>query len=392
LAQVFALPALLPQHQHQHYNHRPRLKMSNLLEFPPSTLPSNIRDPPYVIFGINGEVVCYKLPRRIPLNAVLHFMPKLAQYVLPEPQNLPKEIALGVLDAPHVGIDIYLDITSSSFHRIILTVLQSAGIFVPKERFEVTCTRIALVAVHRAWLLLELPSAGLDGLIIQLKADLMMGTAIRLNEIKMFWNNFPANSDMLHIMAINYVQSHIAHQYAPKEFSAIRHWSLATQERWNVFKAAEELHPEFGKKLSADSSSEGSVNSEITEEKLKAMEKAQLEEADEEAAQEVLNKKAKAEGKKPASQGSKKTKSKGSKKTASKGPKKTSMEGAAPKATMAKSMESKDQSGATDDMATKLADALQQVQLKRESESAEEDEEAKETLQPTVYDGSENPK
>jgi hypothetical protein len=370
--------------------------MSHLLDFPPSTLPSNICDPPYVIFGINGEVVCHKLPRRIPLNAVLHFVPKLAQYVLPEPQNLPKEVALGVLDAPHVGIDIHLDMTSSSFHRIMLTVLQSAGMFVPKDRFEVTCTKIALVAVYKAWLLLELPPAGLDRLIIQLKAELMMGPAVRLNEIKMFWDNFPTNSDMLHIMAINYVQSHIAHHYAPAEFIAIREWSLATPERWNVFKTAEELHPEFGKKLCPEPSSEDPIDSETAEEKLKAMEKAMdkaLMEADEEAAQEALNKKTKAEGKKPASQGSKKTKSKskgkGPKQTASQGTKQTSMEGAAPKATMAKSMGSKDYSDMTDDM---LADLLQQeAQLKHKAEKAKEEEEAKETLQPTVYDGSENP-
>jgi hypothetical protein len=74
--------------------------MSYLLQFPPSTLPDKILGPPFVIFGINGVSVVDKLPARSPLNAVLHFIPKLAQYVLPAPENLPPDVAQGALRTP----------------------------------------------------------------------------------------------------------------------------------------------------------------------------------------------------------------------------------------------------------------------------------------------------
>jgi hypothetical protein len=63
--------------------------MAYLLEFPPSMLPDDIRKPPYIIFGIKGESVVAMLPKLIPLNAVLRFIPNLAQYVVPAPENLP---------------------------------------------------------------------------------------------------------------------------------------------------------------------------------------------------------------------------------------------------------------------------------------------------------------
>jgi hypothetical protein len=349
--------------------------MAFLLQFPPSTLPDNIREPPYVIFGINGTSVREKLPKRIPLNAVLHFVPKLAQYVLPEPQDLPPELAL---EAPHVGIDIHLDVTVGSFHRVILKVLEAAGMFVPQERLQLAPTTIASVAIRKTWLLLELPPAGLDAILIHLQTQLMTGPPVRLNEMKMLWNGFPADSMMIRLMAVNYMQSYVANHYPSSEFKAMRMWSLDDPERWNVFEAAEKLYPEFGKKLWSLPSSQYLVNDDTVEDKAKAMEMEQKE-ADEAAAQEVLSKKKKGKEKKISKQKLKKA---------------MSMEELEPNATMHKSMKwtpasgGKDGADTVDNMATKLTDALQKVQLEREAESAADDEAAKETLQPTVYDAS----
>jgi hypothetical protein len=110
--------------------------MSYLLEFPHSTLPDKSPAPPFIEFAINGVNVVGKLPSRIPLTAVLHFIPKLSEYVLPAPRNLPADLAQEALLIPRVGIEIRLDIDAGSLQRIVLKVLQSAGGAVPKNLFQ----------------------------------------------------------------------------------------------------------------------------------------------------------------------------------------------------------------------------------------------------------------
>jgi hypothetical protein len=227
-----------------------RAAMAYLLEFLPSTLPEDIRAPPYVIFGIKGHSVVESLPSRIPLNAVLHFAPKLAQWLLPVPKSLPPAATQVNLHTPFVGIDIHLDIGIASLQRIIFKIVQAAGFPVPKKLFFYPPSLFTSISICKTWLLLELPCAGLDGLHIHMQTRLMTGPPVTFAEMKELWDNFPANSDMLHLMAINFIQSHIALCYGREEFSTIRDWCRSSKERWEVFKAAEDRFPDFGKMMS----------------------------------------------------------------------------------------------------------------------------------------------
>jgi hypothetical protein len=336
--------------------------MAYLLEFPPSTLPDNICAPPYVIFGINGQSVVNQLPPRIPLNAVLHFAPKLAQWILPAPENFPPKVAQGVQRTPFVGIDIRLNIGPASLQRIIFKILQSAGLSVPKHLFLHPPSLITSISIRRTWLLLELPRAGLDGLHIHIQTRLMMGPPVTFAEMKELWADFPAESDMLRVMAINFVQSHIALYYGRDEFSAIRHWYLSTKERYKVFKAAEDQFPDFGKKLSISPTRSVQVNNNVLESKRKAKVKEEVA-IDELATQEALARKMNTFEKKKAVQG----------------PRQMSTEDIRTftgETTIRKSLkwrsapDLKGQTGSMDGMSALLSEALRKVQLERESGAA----------------------
>ncbi|KAF2826111.1 hypothetical protein CC86DRAFT_466899 [Ophiobolus disseminans] len=243
--------------------------MAYLLEFPPSTLPDDIRAPPYVMFGINGISAVELLPRRIPLNMVLYFAPKLAQWVLPAPNKLPPAVAQGVLHTPHVGIDILLDIGPASLQRIIFKMMQTVGYVVPKRLFQHAPSLMTSISIHQTWQLLELPPAGLDGLLMHMQARLMSGTHVAFTELRELWAYFPADHILLRLAAMNFVQAYIAWYYNRDDFASIRHWYLSTKERYEVFKAAEDQYPEFGKRSFP---LKGHVNSGNADSRLKAKE------------------------------------------------------------------------------------------------------------------------
>jgi hypothetical protein len=338
--------------------------MAYLLEFPPSTLPDDIRAPPYVIFGVRGQSVVEQLPRRIPLKAILHFVPKLAQWILPAPENLPLEVVQGVQHTPFVGIDIQLDIGPASFQRIIFKILQSAGLTVPKHLYQHPPSLITSISIRKTWFLLELPRAGLDGIHIHMQTRLMMGAAVTFVEIQELWTEFPADSDMLRLTAINFVQSHIALQYSRHEFSAIRNWYLSTKERYKVFKTAEDQFPEYGKRLASNPGEMVVVNKNALEMERRAREQEEL--ADDEAAvqQAIARRMEMLERGK-----------------AIKGPRKISMADVVGDKTVRRSLKCK---SAPDLKDVALSEALRKVQLEREAESVSQGVE--ETLQPKVYD------
>lgn len=216
------------------------------LEFPPTTLPSGVCEPPYVIFGIGGRSVDNKLPARIPLKAVLHFVPKLAEWVLPAPEDLPSEVAKGVLRTPYVGLDIPLDVGVASLQRIILKILQSSGMAVPKHQFQYPPLIITTISIRKTWLLFELHPAGLDAVLIHLQTLLMTGSPVSPMELQELFAAFPPDSSILRLAAINFVQSYLALRYTSMDFLNIRQWSQADKVRYAPFKAAEEQYPEFG--------------------------------------------------------------------------------------------------------------------------------------------------
>ncbi|KAH5316434.1 hypothetical protein HBI11_070220 [Parastagonospora nodorum] len=265
--------------------------MSYLLEFPPTTLPlpDDVRQPPYVIFAINNVSMVEKLPSRIPLKAVVHFIPKLAQYVLPVPEDLPADVAKGVLRTPYVGIDIALDIGIASFQRIILKVLQSAGMAVPKHQLQLPTTTITSVSIRKSWLLLELHPAGLDALMIHLQTRLINGPPVTLVEIQALWAHLPSNSEVLRLMAINFVQSQVDFHYHREDFNKIRSWYLMSRERRSVFQAAEALFPEFGKMTSLCFSDRVIFNRMPLSESRRKTKERENREAEEAAALSLLN-------------------------------------------------------------------------------------------------------
>jgi hypothetical protein len=222
--------------------------MSYLLAFPPSTLPTNIRSPPYIIFGLNGASIVQHLPARIPLNAVLHLAPKLAQWLLPPPLDLPEAAAQDELhNGPYVGINIRADISVAGLQRIIIKIMDTAGFSVPKHLFQYKPSLITSVSIRRTWLLLDLPSAGLDGLHIHMQTLVITGPPVTLDEMKALWDTFPSDSEILHVVAVVFVRLHILLCYSQVDFEAIRRWYKAIAERFKVFKKAEDMFPDFGK-------------------------------------------------------------------------------------------------------------------------------------------------
>lgn len=234
--------------------------MSYLLEFPPSKfpLPEDIRKGPFVIFGIKGLRVTEYLPARIPLKAVLHFVPRLSHFILPESDTPAPSLIEGkpiegtgpVGPAQYtnfVTIDIHLDIGLASFQRIIFKIMQASGFHVPKGLFTLSPSLITSISIHKTWLLLELPSAGLDALHIHLQALLMNGPPVSLAALEALWNNFPASHVVHSFAAVNYVEAHIALEYSRNEFLDMRHWFTSEPLRHEIFSKVDTKYPDFGK-------------------------------------------------------------------------------------------------------------------------------------------------
>lgn len=133
--------------------------MSCLLEFvSASPLPHDVSAPPYAIFGIYGSDITSSLPPRIPLKLILHFAPALQKWALPtpEPTYLPRAIARQSLRMPCVGIDVQASIDVAGLGWIIIHILHLGGYRLPKETFGVNPDLATSVAIHNAWLALEL--------------------------------------------------------------------------------------------------------------------------------------------------------------------------------------------------------------------------------------------
>lgn len=384
--------------------------MAYLLEFPPSMLPADIRTPPYVIFAIMGTSVTQHLPQRIPLSMVLHFAPKLAQWVLPAPENLPPAVAQGTLRTPYVGIDIRLDIGPASLQRIMSKMMQTAGFAVPKTLFQHKPSLTTSISIRRTWQMLELAPAGLDALLIHIQTTLMTGSPVTVTftEMRELWEHFPAAHVILRLAAINFVQAHIELFYSRDEFVAIRKWYTSDVERHAVFKVAEDQFPAFGKTRTNSFPFRSRINSNATESKRKAREKEKQEMATE---QEAIAKRMEALEKRNAIKGPRKMSMDDMKKNKSHQTVRKSMK-------VSRSMpdfadEEKFEMGV---MNALLDDALRKVQEKREAEDAADDEKEKlasaskddcaaegelmdakvgdekmEMLQPAVYNGSESP-
>lgn len=223
--------------------------MSYLLDFPTGSLPRHIRSPPYVVFAIRGQDIVADLPPRVPLNVVLHFAPKLKQWVLPPPSitSLPRSVARVALRTPYIGVDILSDnIDVLGLGWILCRMLQASGLAHPISLFRAYPTILVSVSIYKTWLALDLPVAGIQNLHTHIQTRLMLGPAVTLLEIMAIWKDFPHTSEIVRAMGLNFIRSHIDLDYSHREFSAIRDWYLQSAERCRFFKSLEDQFPAFG--------------------------------------------------------------------------------------------------------------------------------------------------
>lgn len=206
--------------------------MASFLEFPqPQTLPS-LRSSPYVIFGILGGDVTPSLPPYIPLYLVLHFIPVLRKWVLPAPEieYLPHIDAHQTLCTPYVGIDIQAPVDVVGLRWIIAHVIHLGGRITPKETFGVSLDFPTSIAIHNAWLALELPLEGLRGLHMNVQAQLLLCSGVSLGDMRILWNTFPHDSTIIKTMGMNFADAIANMGYGKREAFAICQWFHSTPE------------------------------------------------------------------------------------------------------------------------------------------------------------------
>ncbi|KAF2786436.1 hypothetical protein K505DRAFT_200857, partial [Melanomma pulvis-pyrius CBS 109.77] len=221
--------------------------MPNMLEFPPAPLPPDVNTPPYVLFGINGMECFNDLSQKVPLKLALHFVPKLADWLLPSPTDLPKEVVNIELLTPYRGIDIRdTDVSIIGLLWVIKHMLQLSGVPQPKEAFNMTdlSPHICLM-IYQTWLALELPIAGADGLRVRLLTQLMSNEPVILPVMKMIWASFPHKDEVVRQMFLNYLRSHLERGYTLSVSLEVLSWILDTEERSQAFQEIEKGHPGF---------------------------------------------------------------------------------------------------------------------------------------------------
>jgi hypothetical protein len=367
--------------------------MAYLLEFPPSKLPADILAPPYAIIGIQGESVSEMLPPRIPLQAVLHFIPSLAQFVLPAPENLPTKIAHGALREPCIGLDIRLDIRVASLQRIIVKVLQSAGRMMSKKVFQFPPSTLTALSIRKTWLLFEPSRAGLDGLLVHLQTYLMAGPPVCLAEMEALWDAFSSDSDMLRAMFVNFIQSHIVWHYSRADFLAIQTWYQSNDTRNALFKTILDKFPAFGELLLSLLSATSKQTNMAIEEVREAADKERTELLAQKAAED------KATAMNAMEKMVKDSIHTSQKRKAVRKPRRMSMEDLGPSTTISKSMGRRFTStrgfrtklSTMEEMTAQLSDALHKVMVERESEAGDAVAKEEETLMPTVYNPKQGP-
>ncbi|KAJ4378871.1 hypothetical protein N0V86_005745 [Didymella sp. IMI 355093] len=222
--------------------------MSHLLEFssvPP--LPHDVNAPPYAVFGIYGSDITSSLPPRIPIKLMLHFAPALQRWVLPAPNptHLPPTIARQSLRTPYVGIDIQGPIEPVGLGWIIIRMLHLSGCRVTKETFGVQPDLAISIAIHNAWLALELPVEGLRALHTHIYGQLIYTEPpISIWGIQMLWDAFPTGSEIIKAMGLNFIRGHVNMEYSASQSLEIIAWFQSTPERYALFNSLRYAMPE----------------------------------------------------------------------------------------------------------------------------------------------------
>lgn len=222
--------------------------MSHQLEFPSVLpLPDDVNAPPYTAFGICGSDITSSLPPRIPLKLVLHFAPALRKWILPAPDlsDLPRTVTRQSLRTPYIGIDIQAPIDAVSLGWIITRMFHLCGRRVPKESFGLQPELATSVAIHNAWLALELPNEGLCGLHTHIYGQLIYTEPpVSICSMNMLWDAFPAGSEIIKAMGLNFIRGHVNMEYSASESLEIIAWFQSTSERYALFNSLTYAMPE----------------------------------------------------------------------------------------------------------------------------------------------------
>jgi hypothetical protein len=209
--------------------------MSYMLSFPPGPLPPDIRSPPYVKFSIQDKDVSDSFPSEIPLAMVLHFAPKLKQWMLPAPERLPQWAKYLSLRKPYVGINIREPIIAKSLLFILNRMLQVSGLPTPGGNFDSTPNIVHGASIMKAWRTLELPEAGCKSLERHLEMKLMLGDAVTLEEMVALWDAFAVPSPVLGKMVENFIRAHEGIGYTPNISREMYSWIRGNKERKKFF-------------------------------------------------------------------------------------------------------------------------------------------------------------
>lgn len=203
--------------------------------------------PPYAVFGIYGSDITSSLPPRIPLKLVLHLAPALQKWTLspPDPTYLPRAVARESLRIHCVGINIQAAIDAAGLGWIIMRILHLGGCRLPKETFGVRPDLATSVAIHNAWLALELPVEGLHGLHTHIYSQLIYTEPpVSLWSMDLLWDAFPADCEIIKAMGLNFIRGHVNMEYSASQSLEIIAWFQSTPERYAIFNSLRYAMPE----------------------------------------------------------------------------------------------------------------------------------------------------
>jgi hypothetical protein len=209
--------------------------MSYLLEFPPKPFPPGIRSPPYVIFNMDSVDISNELPQDIPLAMVLHFAPKMKDWVYPPPGELPRALFSHVLRKEPMGINIPVKIDTGALSFIVSKMMQVSGIAWKPEYFVTHPKLLVSIRTVEAWRALGLPEEGIRSLQMHIHTSLMMGGPVSLGEMNALWNSYSTSELVLREMAQNFIRAHLDFAYKMEEYRAIQAWIQCDNERKKYF-------------------------------------------------------------------------------------------------------------------------------------------------------------
>lgn len=222
--------------------------MSHLLEFPSAAcFPCDVSAPPYALFGIYGSDMTSSLPPRIPLKLVLYFAPALRRWVLPnpDPTSIPHAVIRQSLRTPYVGVDIQAPVDIAGLSWIIMHILHLGACRLPKETHGVHPDLATSISIHNAWLALELPVEGLHALHTHVYSQLIYNEPpVSIWSMNLLWNAFPAGSEIIQAMGLNFIRGHVNMEYTASQSLKIIAWFQSTPERYALFNSLRYAMPE----------------------------------------------------------------------------------------------------------------------------------------------------